>query len=63
MPDKDFDTWFEEVKENAKEDFGYTENEISNFSSKNWKEYYYKNISPFEAIMAHIKRTFKQQNK
>lgn len=63
MIEKQFNEWFEELKENAKNDFGYSEYEIEKFNFKTWNPYFIKGISPFEAISNHLKTIFKHHNK
>jgi len=62
MTQQDFGQWFKELKENAVADFGYTETETSNFSEKSWKQYYEQGLTPFEAVVQHLKKIFKHQN-
>lgn len=63
MIEKQFEEWFEELKENAKNDFGYSEYEIEKFSPKTWNTYFEKGLSPFESISSHLKNIFKHHNK
>lgn len=58
MEQIEFNSWFEEVKKNAVEEFGYNENEINNFSEKNWEKFFKKNLSPTEAIHEYLKELF-----
>lgn len=60
--EEDFDQWFEELRENAKNDFGYSQHETENFQTKNWKSYYEQGLTPFESVMQHLKKSFKRQN-
>lgn len=62
MSNEDFEQWFEEAKETAIADFGYSKTETLNFSSKNWKEYCDQGLTPFEAVLQHLKKIFKHQN-
>jgi hypothetical protein len=62
MIEKQFEEWFEEIKENAKNDFGYSEYEIEKFTSKTWSPYFEKGLSPFESISNHLKEIFKNHN-
>lgn len=62
MLQQEFEKWFEEVKEAAIEDFGYSQNEVNSFNHKHWREYYDLGLSPFEAIMSRLKTIFKKQN-
>lgn len=62
MANQEFEQWFEELKENAKNDFGYSQSEIENFQPKNWKTYYEQGLTPFESVIQHLKKAFKHQN-
>lgn len=62
MIENKFEEWFEELKENAKNDFGYSITEIDNFSEKIWRPYYFKGLTPFESITNHLKEIFKHHN-
>jgi len=59
MINQEFEQWFEEVKNNAVEDFGYTTTEASNFDSKNWINYYDLGLTSFEALIQHLKKVSK----
>ncbi len=63
MIEKQFEEWFEELKENAKNDFGYSEYEIETFSERFWKSYFEQGMSPFESISTYLKDIFKHHNK
>ena len=58
----EFKNWFVSVKEEAIEHFGYTETEVSNFSQKNWIDFFDQGLTPFEAVMQYLKKVFKHQN-
>lgn len=58
MEQSEFNSWFEEVKKNAIEEFGYSENEANNFSEKNWEKFFNKNLKPNEAIHQYLKGLF-----
>jgi hypothetical protein len=62
MINQEFEQWFEELKENAKNDFGYSKLETENFQSKNWKSYYEQKLTPFESIIQYLKTAFRHQN-
>lgn len=60
-PDE-FKSWFETVKENAIEDFGFTVDETNNFSEKNWKQFYEQGLTPFESVVQQLKNKFNFHN-
>jgi len=62
MIHKEFTEWFEEIKENAVADFGYSKFEAENFTQNIWMPYYELGLTPFESIMQHLKKIFKHQN-
>lgn len=63
MVEKQFYEWFEEIKENAKNDFGYSEYETEKFNERFWKSYFDQGLSPFESISTYLKDIFKHQIK
>jgi len=58
MEQNEFTSWFEEVKKNAIEEFGYSDQEVSNFSEKNWNKFFQKNLKPNEAIHQYLRELF-----
>lgn len=62
MLEKEFEPWFEQVKESATNDFGFTKSEVSSFAEKNWKLYHKKGFDPFYAVTQYLKDLFKHQN-
>lgn len=58
----EFEQWFNELKENAISNFGYSKTETENFNSKNWKQYYDNGLTPIESISQYLKNIFKHQN-
>ena len=62
MIQQEFETWFEEIKENAIENFGYSPTEILSFNPKNWIQYYEIGMTPFESILQHLSNKAKKSN-
>ncbi len=58
----EFKIWFEQVKQNAVDDFGFTTNEVDNFNEKNWIPLWEKSFTPFESIVEQLRKKFKYQN-
>lgn len=56
-----FKDWFSEVKSVAL-DNGYSENEVSHFMQKNWKKHYESDLSPKDAVFAHVKKIWDTLN-
>jgi hypothetical protein len=62
MQNLNFETWFEEVKQNAIDDYGFSRSETEHFQDKNWKQFYEQGCTPFEAVLQHLKKAFKHYN-
>ncbi len=58
----EFKSWFEQVQQNALDDFGFTLAEVNNFNQRNWKHFYEQGLTPFEAVVQQLKNKFNFQN-